>query len=302
MRIKRTVVVVALAALPFGAAAAPQSFETPQAAVDAVIAALDASDRDALVAVFGPENEDVILSGDTARDRQDWTDFLDAYRQMHRIDTEDEDATLYIGDDQWPVPIPIVRGSDGTWQFDAEAGREEITARRIGANELDVIEIARAYVRVQSAYRQIDYDGDGVMEFASAILSDPGKRNGLYWPAEPGEPESPLGDLVARASADGYDVEGAASDPEPYLGYYYRILTRQGEDAPGGARDYMSGEDLTGSHALIAFPSAYGDTGIMTFMVGENGIVYEADLGEDTLARAAGMDAYDLSGDWTPVE
>ncbi|RAI03358.1 DUF2950 domain-containing protein [Acuticoccus sediminis] len=299
----RVLVTIAASILPLGAALAePATYDSPDAAVAAVIDALNAKDRDALLKAFGPENSDVLFSDDAERDRQDWSDFLANYNTMHRIVVDGDTAVLYIGDDQWPAPIPIVKGEDGSWRLDAEAGREEIEARRIGENELDVIDLVRAYVRVQAAYRQIDYDGDGVMEFASAILSDPGERNGLYWPPEPGLPESPIGDFVARASAEGYTVDGETNEPEPYLGYYFRILDKQGPGAPGGAYDYVLGGNMVGGHALVAFPSAYGETGIMSFLVGENGVVYEADLGDETLDKASAIDAYDPTGDWLPLE
>lgn len=284
--------------------AAPAAYDDPQSAVDAILDAIEARDRDALIAVFGPESEDVVLTGNAEEDRETWREFLDAYNEAHRIvmDEEERSATLYIGTDQWPFPAPLAEGDDDKWRFDAEAAREEVLTRRIGENELDVIELVRAYRRVQAAYRQIDYDADGVMEFASAILSDPGERNGLYWPDEPGAPESPIGDFVARASAQGYSVNGEPAEPEPYLGYYYRILGKQGAGAPGGARDYMVGNDMVGGHALIAFPSAYGETGIMSFLIGENGLVYQADLGENTLKVASETEAYEPGDPWELVE
>jgi len=304
--VRRTAIAIALpavlAALP--AHAEPQAFEAPEAAVDAVVAALEAADRDALVTVFGPESEDVILSGDPIADRADWADFLAAYRQMHRIvreGDEDEFAVLYIGEDQWPFPIELERGEDGEWRFDPEDAREELRLRRIGDNELQVMELMRDYVRVQAAYRQIDYDGDGVKEFANAILSDAGQRNGLYWPAEPGTPESPIGDFVARASASGFDVAGQLVDPEPFLGYYYRILDAQGEAAPGGTYSYVVNGNMVAGHALLAFPSAHDETGVMSFMIGENGVLYEADLGEETLEVAAGIEAFDPDERWSAV-
>ena len=195
--------VCTLLTLPAVAAfATPQSFPSPDAAANAVIAALETRDRDALIAVFGPEAEDVILTGDDARDREAWRDFLEGWREMHRIAVEagGETATLYLGRDQWPFPAPLRKSAEGRWSFDAEAAREEVLLRRIGRNELDVIALMRAYVRVQADYRRTDWDGDGVMEFANAILSAPGARDGLYWPPEPGAPESPIGDFVARAS------------------------------------------------------------------------------------------------------
>ncbi len=283
------------------ALAAPQSFATPEAAVDAVIAALDATDKDALIAVFGPESEDVILTGDDAQDRDTWGEFLSNYRKLHRIEVDGDTATLEIGTDLWPFPAPLVKDAGG-WHFDGDAAREEVTLRRIGENELDVIDLLRGYVRAQAAYRAEDPDNDGLRTFASAIISDAGTRDGLYWPDEPGAPESPIGDFMARAAAGGYNVDGTDVDPEPYLGYYYHILTKQGPHAPGGAMDYMVDGHMVAGHALIAFPSDYGDTGVMSFMVSENGTVYEADLGDDTLTVAAAIDSYDPGDGWSPVE
>ncbi len=188
------------------------------------------------------------------------------------------------------------------WSFDVEEGRAEMLERRIGRNELDVIDLLRAYVRVQSRFRQTDFDDDGVMEFAASILSTPGKRDGLYWPPEDGAPESPVGDAVAEAAAEGYVVDGQEQEPEPYLGYYYHLLQKQGSNAPGGALDYMINGNMVAGHALLAFPSDYGETGIMSFMVGENGIVYEADLGDDTLEAAQDIDSYNPGEEWVPVE
>lgn len=285
------------------ALAEPRSFATPEEAVAEVIGVLDASDRDGLLAIFGPENEDVILSGDLQRDIDDWGNFLRAYREMNRITLQESGtARLYIGRDQYPVPIPLAEGADGTWRFDAEAAREEMLDERVGRNELDVIELLKGYVRVQARFRQTDYDGNGVMEFASNLLSDADRRDGLYWPPAEGAPESPVGDFVARASAIGYSIGDEDVEPEPYLGYYYHVLQKQGPDAPGGAMDYVINGNMVAGHALIAFPSAYGDTGIMSFMVGENGIVYEADLGENTLEAAAAINRFNPGKGWAPVD
>lgn len=281
--------------------ASPKTFETPEAAVSAVVAALEAGDRDALLAVFGPESEDVIVSGDPERDSEDREDFLAAYAEMHRVAVADDGiATLYIGKDQWPFPIRLAKGDAG-WAFDVEAGRLEMVERRIGRNELDVIDALEAYVRVQARFRQTDYDGDGVMEFAAHIISTPGTRDGLYWPPEDGAPESPIGDAVAEAAAQGYVIDGEEREPEPYLGYYFHLLQKQGENAPGGAFDYMVNGNMVAGHALLAYPSAYGETGVMSFMVGENGIVYEADLGEATLETGNAIESYDPGDGWTPV-
>ncbi|MEM7237173.1 MAG: DUF2950 domain-containing protein [Pseudomonadota bacterium] len=280
------------------AVAAPQTFDTPEAAVDAVMAALKAKDRDAVIAVFGADNEDVILSGDVEQDREDWTRFAESYKEMNRIAVQtDGTARLYVGNGQWPFPISIVK-ADAGWRFDPASARDEILARRIGRNELDVIELLAGYVSVQSDYRRTDYDGDGVMEFAAHVISTQGTRDGLYWPDEDGAPESPIGDFVARASAEGYAVDGDDLDPEPYLGYYFHILTKQGPDAPGGELDYMINGNMVSGHAIIAAPADYGDTGIMTFIVGENGEVYEQDLGDDTLKKAAAIDAFNPGDGW----
>ncbi len=296
---------LALWNLPYaGAEAAPAQYESPQSAVQAVIDALDARDREALIHVFGPEAEDVILTGEAPEDREIWGNFLKSYNEMHRIaiDKDGETATLYVGRDQWPVPITMKKNADGLWSFDVEAGREEILDRRIGRNELDVIELLRGYVGAQQRFRQTDYNDDGVREFAQSIISSSDRRDGLYWPDAEGVPESPVGDFMARAAADGYSFDGEDQDPTPYLGYFYRILTEQGANAPGGAMSYLVNGRMLAGHALLAFPAAYDNTGIMTFMVGENGIVYERDLGEDTLEIANAMTVFDPGPEWEVVE
>ncbi len=294
--------VLSLATL--AARADPAEYATPEAAADAVVAALEARDRDALLAVFGPEAEDLVFTGSKEQDREIWTEFLLAYRDLHRvaIDESGETATLYLGQDQWPFPAPIVRHADGLWAFDPEAARDEIILRRIGRNELDVIDLMGAYVDLQSRYRQVDHNGDGVMEFARTIISSEGKRDGLYWDSEPGEPESPIGDFVARASADGYSIDGEDSEPDPYLGYYYRILKQQGPAGPGSTMSYLVNDKMVAGHALLAFPADYGETGIMTFVVGENGVVYEKDLGDDTVELADAIDSYDPDASWSLAE
>jgi hypothetical protein len=292
---------LAATAAPTVLLAEPRSFETPEAAAEAVVGALDARDVDALVAIFGPENEDVVLTGDAAADREAWGEFLTDYRALNRIAVDGDAATLFVGRDLWPFPAPLVQDADG-WHFDGAAARDEVLLRRIGENELDVLDLLRGYVRAQAAYRAMDPDGDGQPSFAASIISDAGTRDGLYWPDAPDAPESPIGDFMARAAADGYVVDGADLEPEPYLGYYYRILTRQGANAPGGAIDYMVGDRLLAGHALIAFPADYGGSGVMSFMVAEGGTVYEADLGEDTLEVASAIDSFDPGEGWSIVE
>ena len=285
---------------PMAAVAEPATYESPEAAVAAVVAALNARDVDALVAVFGPENQDVALTGDAEQDRETWSEFLGAYNTFHIIETEGDRATLYIGRDRWPFPAEIVTTEAG-WAFDAEGAREEVRLRRIGLNELDVIDLMHRYVRAQAAYRASDPDGDGLPSFAAGILSSPGSRDGLYWPDEPGAPESPVGDFIARAAADGYSFEGVDVEAEPYLGYYFRVLQKQGPSAPGGALDYRVDGRMLAGHALLAFPADYGEAGIMSFMVGEAGTVYEADLGDETLEIAGAIESFDPGEGWAPV-
>ncbi|PZQ99713.1 MAG: DUF2950 domain-containing protein [Cereibacter sphaeroides] len=291
---------IAVFTLP--AFADPMSFASPQDAVAAVITSLDARDRDGLLKVFGPENEDVAFTGDADQDKEIWSGFLRDYRQQNRIEmAADDRAVLVIGRMQWPFPAPIVK-DDAGWHFDGAAAREEVLLRRIGLNELDVIDLMKQEARVQATFRQEDHDGDGVLEFASAVISDPGQRNGLYWPDEEGQPESPIGEFMAKASADGFDLDGADQEPEPYLGYYFRILQKQGPTAPGGAYDYMVGGNMVAGHALLAYPASPGESGIMSFMMGENGIVYQKDLGDKTLEAGATIDSFDPGDGWEPAE
>ncbi len=294
-------VVLVLTSLPGAALSEPARFEGAEAAFETLVTALRSGDRDALIAIFGAENEDLIITGDPERDSTDREDFIAAFDEMHRVVEQDGVATLYIGSDQWPFPIHVSMSED-TWAFDVEAGRDELLERRIGRNELDVIDVLKAYVRIQSEYRRTDYDADGVMEFAAHVLSTPGTRDGLYWPQEDGAPESPVGDFVARAAAEGYSVGGQDVEPEPYLGYYFHVLAKQGENAPGGAIDYMVNGNMVAGHAMVAFPSAYGETGIMSFMVAENGEILEADLGENTLETAQQIESFNPTEEWSAAE
>ncbi|SFJ08304.1 DUF2950 family protein [Albimonas pacifica] len=283
--------------------AEPAAYPSPREALEAVVAAVEAADRDALLAVFGPEAEDVVFTGDPAQDRENWSRFLADYRVSHRLKVSSQGwANVYIGEDQHPFPASIYRNEDGTWAFDAEEARDAVHLQRIGANELDVIALMHAYVGAQARFRQVDYDGDGQLEFAAHVLSDAETRDGLYWPPTEGAPDSPIGDFMARASADGYAVGDAVEAPEPYLGYYFRVLTGQGPSAPGGAMSYLVNGQMLAGHALLAFPADYGGTGVMSFLVAENGVVLQADLGEDTLERADAVELYDPDASWSPAD
>jgi hypothetical protein len=293
---------MALIAAGSGAWAEPAVHATPEAAVAALLAALEARDRAAVLTIFGPEAEDILSTGDAEEDRELWGAFLDNARERARVERDAADrATLMVGRELWPFPAPLVLG-EGGWRFDAEAARDEVLMRRIGRNELAVIGILRRAGAVQRLYRGTDHDGDGVMEFAASILSSPGARDGLYGPDTPGAAPSPFDATLARASFSGYGLDGEDREPEPFEGYYFRILQRQGPAAPGGAYSYMINGNMVAGHAVLASPAVYGDTGIMSFLVGENGIVLEADLGEDTLQRALALDLYDPDEKWTPVD
>jgi hypothetical protein len=303
MRILKSTVLI-LSVMSGAAWAEPARFETPEAAVAAMVAALEAGNREAVLGIFGPENEDILSTGNREEDREVWGTFLKGLRTFSRIEVEAADgnvATLFAGREMWPFPVQLVR-TEGMWSFDAESTREEIRMRRIGRNELAVIAIMRRAGEIQAAYRRTDHDGDGVMEFAASILSSPGNRDGLYWPLEPGAPPSPFGETIARAAFTGYSEGGKDYEPEPFEGYYFRILHGQGDAAQGGAYSYMVAGNMVAGHAVIACPAVYGDSGIMSFMVGENGILYEADLGEDTLAKCRDIVAFDPGEGWVTVD
>ncbi|MDW4497229.1 DUF2950 family protein [Sulfitobacter sp. D35] len=299
VRLLSAAAIAAVLSSPVTAAEDPATFDTPQAALDALIAALEASDRDGVIAVFGTEAVDVISSGSAPRDRLVWERFMELYKEGYSFEPqEDGSVELLVGEDDWPMPVPLIENDAGAWYFDAVAGREEIDARRIGFNELSVMELMEAYVDLQAEYRLVDYDEDGVMEFAWHIISSPDEKDGLYWPEE----DSPLGDIFARAAAVGYEIDGEEQDPEPFYGYLFHVFNSQGPNAPGGEMDYIINGNQVVSHALIAVPADYGHTGIMSFMIGENGILLEADLGEDDETVNAALQAFDPDDRWTEVE
>lgn len=271
---------------------------TPQDALEALMAGLGANSSDAVAGALGPGSED-LLRDDAAEDRgADWALLSSSYMEGYRFIPLGEDrVAIELGRDDWRFPIELARGDAG-WSFDIEAGREEIVARLIGLNELDVIDVLHAYVEIQREFRQTDHDGDGILEFAAHIIAGEGARDGLYWPGEDG----PIGNAAARASLDGFSAEGTDAVAEPFFGYYFRLLTAQGENAPGGAMDYFVNGQMLAGHALLAVPAVYGETGIFSFMVAENGIVHEADLGEDTLESALAISTYDPDTRWRAME
>ena len=246
--------------------------------------------------MLGPDAADIVSSGDEVADRSDRDRVIEAYDAKHQVVMEGADkAVLVLGNQDWPFPIPLVR-KDGTWRFDTAAGREEILFRRIGRNELSAIQAILAYVDAQHEYAEKGIGGNGV--YAQRIVSRPGTKDGLYWPAQPGEEESPLGDFAASAAAEGYR---AGQQRIPYHGYYYKVLTRQGPSAPGGALDYVVRGKMIGGFALVAYPAQYGNSGVMTFLVNHQGTIYEKDLGPQTAGIAAGMTAFNPDSTWQRV-
>jgi len=283
-----SVIVAALALGTTPWAVAQTAFPTPEAAADALVDGIARHDGDAIKAVVGPDYHKYIPA--SSRDPDDVTNFLAAWSRAHQIVQAGADkAFLGAGTRGWTLPIPIVKSSAG-WHFDTRAAPEEMRIRRIGRNELAAIQVALAYTDAQNEYHGRDWNGDGVKEYAMRGLSSPGKHDGLYWASLPGEPESPLGAAFA-------DAKGG----QPYHGYQYKILTAQGRDAPGGARSYVKGGHMTEGYALIAWPARYDDTGVMTFIVNQDGIVYEKNLGTGTDAAARAISAYNPDSSWTKV-
>jgi hypothetical protein len=255
-----------------------------------------------VIGIFGEGSEDIVLTGVDEVDRRNWTSFAQAFEVASKIVVEDTAATLYVGVEQWPFPVPLHKTGDG-WEFDTNAARDEILFRRIGENELTAIGVLRSYIRAQYEYFAQDRDGDGVLEFAQSILSSAGARDGLYYPVDEGEPESPFGPAIAVAAAEGYSYADAEqpSEPEPYYGYYFRILDRQGPTTPGGTFNYVINSNMVAGFGMIAFPADYAVSGVMSFMVGRNGEIYERDLGTETVSIAAGIDAFDPTPEWELV-
>ena len=280
-------------------ALAQEQFTTPEDAVGALVDAAKSQDQKNLLTVLGPDGKAVVNSGDPVADANARESFVSAYDIKHELELEgDGSQTLIIGNDDFPFPIPLVN-KGGKWQFDAKAGLDEILRRRIGRNELATIQVALAYVQAQNEYAALDPAGLGSHVYAQRIVSRPGKKDGLYWPTAESEAPSPLGDLAAKASAEGYK---AGQTPIPYHGYYYRILTRQGPNASGGAYDYLAKGKMIGGFALVAYPAQYGNSGIMTFMVNQDGTVFQKDLGLQTDKLARKIESFDPDQTWTRVD
>jgi len=278
----------------------PRGFSTPEEAAKVLVDAARVGDAAGLAAIFGSAGSDIVSSGDPVEDENDRKTFVDLAGGKLRIERVGEDqAVLFLGPDDWPFPIPLVRSSD-TWGFDVEKGREELLDRRIGRNELNVLKVMEAYLQAQAEYASQDRDGDQVAEYAQKIRSEPGQFDGLFWETAVNEPASPLGPLVADARAEGYRAKNA-EQPRPYHGYYYRILTRQGGQAPGGKYSYIINGNMIAGFALLAFPAEYGSSGIMSFIVNQQGNIYQKDLGSKTKQIAATLNEYNPDSSWTLV-
>jgi Protein of unknown function (DUF2950) len=285
---------------PAATEAVQKTFASPDDAGKALAEAAKAGSHDALIAIFGPGSQDIIFSGDTAQDKTNFDSFTTAYAAMNRWRKQtDGSEVLYLGADNNPFPIPLKQNHSGQWYFDTAAGKDEILSRRIGDNELAVIEVVAAMADAQAEY--FSQHHDGVKQYAQKFISDEGKQNGLYWKSPEGQPRSPLGPLAAFAAAtEGFAPE--AGKQQPFHGYLYRILTKQGADAKGGAKDYVVNGKMTGGFAIVAYPEKYGDTGITTLLINQNGVMYEKNLGKDTIELAKAMSEFDPDKTWSPVQ
>jgi len=277
---------------------AQKTFATPQEAVKALIEAVKTNDQTALTAIFGKEGQDLISSGDPVADKRSRGRFLQAYEKKNRIEQPDKNtAILHIGDEGYSSPIPLVR-QNKVWHFDTLAGKEEILNRRIGKNELSTIEVLHAYTQAQREYAAKDRNDDCIEEFAQKIISTEGQKDGLYWPTAEGEEESPFGPFIAKAAVEGYSSIMEDDEPEPFHGYLFKILTAQGEHAQGGAFDYVVNSHMVLGYGMVAYPAKYGASGIMTFIVNQEGTIYQKDLGDRT-PEAAEMTTFDPDDSWT---
>jgi len=290
---------VAVAAAPVSVK--QESFATPDEALKALVDDLKTDNLADQVKIFGPEIEPILNSGDPVADQNARERFVAAVELNHRFDGSGGKMILIIGKDDWPFPIPLKKVGE-RWQFDTAAGKEEILDRRIGENERSTIQTMLAYVDAQRDYTELQRQRSGTPEYAQRLLSTPGKMDGLYWPAQVGKPESPLGPLVAAARAAGYRKSAKSEGPAPYHGYFYKVLTAQGPDAPGGEVDYIVNGRMIGGFGLVAWPARYGDSGVMTFIVNHDGVVYQKNLGPQTTRLAAAINRFDPDPSWQKVE
>jgi hypothetical protein len=286
------------------AAPSPELFSSPEDAVKTFTKAVNEKDNSALNQIFGPSVKD-LRSGDEVQDTLELDEFCNHLAEKSEIIKEnDSKAILHIGNESWPFPVPLVK-SDNKWFFDTEEGKEEILNRRIGENELTAMLVCRTYVKAQREYVLKDWDGEGIVAYAQKLRSDKGRKNGLFWREAPGQELSPLGELVARAWHEGYRKTKAVfkeDEPSPFHGYYFRILTGQGKNVPGGAYSYIINGNMVGGFAMVAFPADWGKSGVMTFVVNQQGKVYEKNLGPHTTKIVQMMKSYNPDKKWKLVK
>ena len=306
MRIANKVAALALLCMFVGSRATravdQKTFASPAEAVRALVKAAEDGNQDEMLAVLGDDGKELVYSGDPVQDRTGMEKFVKSYKTKHAIVTEDEKTRiLQVGPNDWPMPIPIVNDG-GKWRFDTAAGKEELLYRRIGRNELGAIAACRGYIDAQKDYAAEGHDGLPAGIYAPRLMSTPGKQDGLYWETAEGEPTSPAGPLLAEAGGQGYESEGLGGKRQPYHGYLYRIMKAQGASAEGGAKDYLSDGKLSGGVALVAYPAEYKVSGVMTFIIDSDGVVYEKNLGENTAEIAKGMTDYNPDSTWHKVK
>jgi len=278
-----------------------QVFASPDNASDGLATSAKSGDPNAVVAVFGPDSKEIIFSGDPVQDKEIASVFLHEYDVMHRWrKMPDGSQMLLIGADNFPFPIPLKKNTAGQWYFDAAAGREEILMRRIGRNELAVMDVCMALVDADAEYFSMHHDDGSSHQFAAKFISDAGKQNGLYWEAAEGQPKSPLGPMAAYATNEGYNVKPDAH--LPFHGYYFHMLTGQGSNAPGGAKQYIVDGKMTGGFAFVASPAEYRNSGVMTFIINQDGVLLQKDLGTTTAQTAAAMTEFNPDQSWTQAQ
>jgi Protein of unknown function (DUF2950) len=276
-------------------------FASPDEAGNALLEAGQSGDPNALLAIFGKDSKEIIYSGDPAQDKTVVEAFVKAYQQMHRWrKLSDESQILLIGADNFAFPIPLEKNAAAQWFFDTAAGKDEILARRIGRNELAVIDVCGALADAQAEYFSQPHDGGKSKHYALKFISDSGRQNGLYWESPAGQPKSPLGPLVAFATTEGYSAK--PNSHVPFHGYYFHMLSRQGSHAPGGAKDYLVDGKMVGGFAFVAYPAEYRNSGIMTFIINQDGVLLQKDLGKTTTETAAAMNEFDPDASWGPVQ
>ena len=294
-------IVIPLAACHKSEEPATRSFAAPDDAANALLVAARSGDQTQLAAIFGPGSKELISSGDAVQDKNAGDAFVKRYEVMHRWRNLGDGAQiLLVGADNFPFPIPLKKNAAGQWFFDTASGRDEVLNRRIGRNELAMIEVCEAAADAQAEYFSQLHDGATKKQYAQKFLSDPGKQNGLYWASPEGQPQSPLGPLVAFATAEGYSAKPDAHTP--FHGYYFHMLRGQGNNAPGGAKDYVRDGKMIDGFALVAYPAEYGNSGVMTFMINQDGVLLQKDLGKSTQETAIAMTQFNPDAGWKPVE